>query len=117
MSQKVVVKAWPSLSLLLKTSKKTFAAILRDRNLWKIIVQALIEIAYNFLYEDVGLSKRDKKELGKIEYFLTRLSARGGGRAIKMLRNKCDRILKNRKAVLSLISTLAKNSFACLTEP
>ncbi len=88
MPQKVVTKAWPVLSVLSKVSKQTFSVILRDHNLWKIIVQALIEIAYNFLYEDVGLSKKEKIELGKIESFLTKLSTRGGDRAIKTLRIK-----------------------------
>ncbi len=53
--------------------KKTFTTLLKDPKLWKFIVRALIEISYNFLYKDVGLSDKDKKEIGKC--FLMRVAA------------------------------------------
>ncbi len=93
--------------------KKTFATLLKDPKLWRLTVQALIEISYNFLYEDVGLSGKDKKEIGKFERFLTRLAARG--KAIKNLTKKCDPISRNQKAIQTLLSPLTKNTFEHLT--
>ncbi len=116
MPQRAVREAWSALWVLQKGSKRTFAALLNDPNLWKLIVRALIEIAYNFLYEDVGLSQTERKQLGKIDFFLHKLVARGGGKTTKTLRRKRGLILKNRKATLVLFASLFSESFKHLLE-
>ncbi len=92
MPWKMAAEAWPVLSVLIKSSKRTFAVLLHDPNLWKLIVCALIEISYNFLYEDVGLSEKDKKEIGKFECFLMKLASPGGGKMVRTLKRKRDLI-------------------------
>ncbi len=81
----VVAEAWPALFVLFRCSRRTFAAVLTDPKLWKLVLPALIEISYNYLYEDVGLSKLEAKQIFKHQKFLEQLSARGGLKSKKIL--------------------------------
>ncbi len=85
MSSNVVSSAWPILSVL---QNKTYSANLTDQNLWKIVVAALVEIAYNYLYEDVGLNETENKEISKYRKFLECLAAKGGLKSKRTLIRK-----------------------------
>ncbi len=109
MSSNAVALAWPILSVLLDCSGKTFSAILSDPKLWKLALAALIEISYNFLYEDVGLTKPESDEISKHRKFLDQLAAKGGWKSKRILTKKRNLLLHKRPAVRALIRPLKKS--------
>ncbi len=106
MSKGAVELAWPVLFVLLTCSRKTFQIILKDSNLWKIAIRALVEIAFNYLYEEVSLTRKESREIGKNQKCLEKLAARGGGKSKKTLVKKRTLVLCNINAVKRLISPL-----------
>ncbi len=104
MSPEVVAKTWPFLYVLLCCSAKTYRTILSDKKLWKPILQSLVEIAFNYLYEEVGLFETERKFLRKHQRFLEQLAAKGGCKSHKVLNRKRKLILTRpieTKAVLT----------------
>ncbi len=99
MSSNAVALAWPILSALLDCSSKTFSAILSDPKLWKLVLAALIEIAYNYLYKDVGLTKVESDKVSKHRKFLDQLAAKGAWKSKRTLANKRNLVLRKRSAV------------------
>ncbi len=106
MSSNAVALAWPLLSVLIDCTRKTFATILSDPKLWKKVLSSLIEIAYNFLYEDVGLSKTESRQIFKYQKFLDKLAAKGGLKSKKCLFRKRNLLLRKYSAVRALIAPL-----------
>ncbi len=109
MSSETVAQAYPLLFALYHGSRKTFATILTDSKLWKKVLQALIEIAYNCLYKDVGLSKSESKEIFKHRKFLDQLAGRGGRKSTKSLFRKRNLLLKNCNGVKALAAPINGN--------
>ncbi len=106
MSSKAVASASHLLFVLSNCSRKTFAAILTDQKIWKKVLSALIEIAFNYLYEDVGLSRSEAKQIFKHRRFLDKPAAKGGVKPKKSLFKKRNIALQNHKAIKTLIPPL-----------
>ncbi len=104
-----VALAWPVLSVLLDCSGKTFSVILSDPKLWKLALAALIEISYNYLYEDVGLTKAESDEISKHRKFLDQLAAKGSCKSKRTLTKKHNLLLRKHHTVRALILPLKKS--------
>ncbi len=92
----IVHEALPIFYVLRHCSSCTYNRILKDKAL-SFILQAIRELAYNYLFGDLPLTKKQKVSPGKEQRLLKRLVQEKKAATLRVI------ILKNRKALVDII--------------
>ncbi len=93
----VVQRAFPVLYVIRHCSLCSFKTIIKDKHFSKEIIQAIRELAYNYLQAELPLTKKQKRQLKSKLHLLKHLCKETKPNILQKI------ILKNRKTVTNII--------------
>ena len=97
-------------------NSSTYRSIILDKKLSKILLCALVELAYNLLYTDLPLTPSERATFRRKKNFLRELANKEGDKSSKLWAKKLELVRKNRISTKILIGVVVTGSLQTLKQ-